>query len=298
MPRIAKWTLVGALVATTAAAQPRDFSRVEVKAAHVAGNVHVVTGMGGNIGVLAGPDGILLVDDQFAPLAPKIEKAIAPLSKRPVRFVLNTHWHGDHTHGNEVFGKTATVLAHENVRVRMADPEQAKARGVSPAPPHALPVITYKDGLSVHLNGEEIRVFHVGPAHTDGDSVVVFPKSNVIHMGDLFFNGTFPFVDLDSGGSVKGLIAALKKVRAHLTPQMKIIPGHGAVATIKEFDAYLAMLENARARVEKGVAQGKSAEQLKKENVLGAYEKWSFPFATTEKFIDTLHRDVAGKGTK
>lgn len=277
------------LVASAAWAQGgRDLSKVEVKATKVSGNVYVLEGAGGNIGVSAGEDGILLIDDQFAPLAPKIEKAIKPLSKKPVRFVLNTHFHGDHTGGNEVFGKSAPVIAHENVRVRLAGKNKDW-------PAHALPVLTWRDGISLHLNGEEIRVKHVGTGHTDGDSIVIFPKSKVMHTGDLFFNGVFPVIDLDNGGGVKALVPTLKKLRALIEPEMKLIPGHGPVGAIKDLDAYIAMLEETSARVQKGVAAGKSKEALKQEKVFAGYESWGTDSARVDRYLDALYREHGGK---
>ena len=187
-------------------AQQRDMSKVEIKSQAVAGSIHMLVGSGGNIGVSVGPDGVLIVDDQFAPLAEKIEAALAALDKGALKFVLNTHWHGDHTGGNAHFGRKGYIIAQDNVRKRLADK--------SDTPKEALPVLTFENSMSVHFNGEEIRLIHLGPGHTDGDSIVYFTKSGVVHMGDLFFNGRFPFVDLGSGGDVAGLMrnieAALK----------------------------------------------------------------------------------------
>ena len=292
-------TLYGCAVA----AQQRDFSNVEVKVTPVAGNVHVLEGAGGNIGISAGPDGILLVDDQYAPLTPKIEKAIAPLSAKPVRFLLNTHWHGDHTGGNENFGaKMVPILAHTNVRKRLETGATRPDRVIPPAPPLALPVITYEDGISVHFNGEEIRVVHLPAGHTDGDSVVFFTRSGVVHLGDLFFGANFPFIDIDSGGSVKGYISNLETLRAQITAEMKIIPGHGKVSSLAEYDAYLAMLKDTASRVEKGIRQGKTVDQLKKAQVLKGYEGWAWSFISTERFVDMLHRGLerrrAGSGAR
>lgn len=283
--------LAVALVAPSIRAQPKDVARTQIKVTKVAGNVHMLEGAGGNIGVSAGPDGILLVDDKFAQLAPKIEKALKQLSPKPLRFVLNTHWHGDHTGGNVVFGKRAPILAHDNVRVRLALAEQ-KGKPHSAA---ALPVITYADGITVHLNGEDIRVVHLGPAHTDGDSVVFFPKAKVVHLGDQFFNGTFPFIDLDSGGSVVGLIRNLEKLRTEIPDDMKIIPGHGALATPADLDRYVIMLKDTTERVKKGIAEGKTLEQLQQEKALATWESWASAFVPTERYLATLYRELGAK---
>src|SRR5688572_15664773 len=202
----------------------QDFSRVEIKSTQVAGNVHMFEGAGGNIGVSSGPDGILIVDDQFAPLAEKIDAALQKLeAPGPLKFVLNTHWHGDHTGGNAFFGRKASIVAHANVRKRLA----AK----SDTAKEALPVITHEDGLSVHFNGEEIRMISLPPGHTDGDCVIHFTKSGVVHMGDQFFNGRFPFIDLGSGGDVAGYLKNVETVLSKLPEGVKIIPGHGPLAT-------------------------------------------------------------------
>jgi cyclase len=205
-----------ALAAHPAAAQ-QDFSKVEVKAEKVADGLWMLTGAGGNIGVSAGPDGVFLVDDQYAPLTDKIKAAVATVSDKPVRFVLNTHWHGDHVGGNENLGKDGAVLvAHENVRKRMSKEQFIKLfnRTVPASPAAALPLVTFAESLSFHLNGEDVDAIHVPPAHTDGDVIVFFRKVNVIHAGDTLFNGMYPVVDLSSGGSVDGMIGAADRILA------------------------------------------------------------------------------------
>ncbi len=192
------------LLAAAAAAQEQDFSKVEVKATRIAGNVFILKGAGGNIAATVGEDGVAIVDDQFAPLAPKIHAALAQLSPKPVRFVINTHWHGDHTGGNALFSDTAAILAQTNVRKRLIAGTKMVGREFPPAPPAALPVVTFEQGLSLWWNGEEIRAIHVVPGHTDGDTVVWFTKSNVVHFGDDFVTYGFPFIDVQSGGSVVG----------------------------------------------------------------------------------------------
>src|SRR5689334_7992569 len=226
------FSLLFVVLPRAASAQEKmDFAKIQIKATKVAGQVYVIEDVtpefsGGNIGVSVGPDGIVLVDDKFAPLAPKIEAALKTISDKPVRFIVNTHYHGDHSDGNKAFGAKSTIIAHENTRKRMMAMKDKDA-----PPAVALPVITFEDKLSVHLNGEDIRAIHFPSGHTDTDVVIFFTKSNVVHMGDDFFNGIFPFIDTDGGGSVKGLIANLTKLLEQIPADAKIIPGHGKIAT-------------------------------------------------------------------
>jgi glyoxylase-like metal-dependent hydrolase (beta-lactamase superfamily II) len=278
-----------------AAAQQQDFSKVEIKVTKVAGTVYMLQGAGGNIGVSVGEDGILIVDDQYAPLADKIKAALKGITDKPVKFVLNTHWHGDHTGGNEIFGQGAPVIAHSNVRKRMVAGGKYAFGDVPPAPKGALPVITFDDRLVVHINGEDIRAIHFPNGHTDGDIVVYFTQSNVVHMGDDFFTGRFPFIDLLSGGSVKGLIGGVEKVLADLPPNVKVIAGHGALGTPDDLRTYLAMLKETAGAVEAALKQGKTLDQLKQERVLGKWDKWGSGFISTDRFIEILYNDLSGK---
>ena len=287
------WGLL--LCAAFAAAQ--DFSKVEIKVTKVAGTVYMLEGAGGNIGASVGEDGIVIVDDQFAPLADKIQAALKGITDKPVRFVINTHWHGDHTGGNAYFSKQGTILAQENVRERLKQGAKVAGNDVKPAPKEALPIITFNDRASVHLNGEDIRAIHFPHGHTDGDSVIFFTQSNVIHMGDDFVTYGFPFIDLDSGGSAKGMIAACEKVLGEVAPDVKVIPGHGPLSTVADLKPFVAMLKDTVARVQKGIDAGKTADQMKQEKVLAGYESWGGEgkFVTTDKFIDTLYNDLTGK---
>jgi cyclase len=283
------------LAATGALAQQQDFSKVEVKATRVAGNVYVLTGAGGNIGATVGDDGVAIIDDQFAPLSPKIHAALQKLSPKPVRFVINTHWHGDHTGGNAEFADTATILAQANVRKRLQAGGKVLDREVPPAPHAALPVVTFEQGLSLWWNGEEIRAIHPGRGHTDGDSVIWFTKSNVVHMGDDYFSGMFPFVDLESGGSVVKLIESLDVILGQIPADAKIIPGHGPVTGVPELRKYRAMLDEAVGAVRKGLASGKSVEQLRKESVLAPWAPWGTGFVKADFFLDVIAKDLARK---
>jgi len=287
-------SLIVLLVAVSSNAQ-QDLSKVEIKVTKVSGNIYMLEGAGGNIGASVGSDGILIVDDQYAPLVPKIQAALKTITKRPVRFVLNTHWHGDHTGGNEAFGATAPIIAHTNVRARLSREATRGGEKIPAAPPAALPVITFDDRLTVHLNGEDIRAIHFPHGHTDGDSVIFFTKSNVVHMGDHFFAGRYPFIDLDSGGSVRGFIRNLDAVVAELPAGVKVIPGHGSLSTLQELKTHIAGLKEIVAIIEKGIASGRTAEQLKKEKVLAKFESWSWRVISSDKFIETVFTDLTAK---
>jgi glyoxylase-like metal-dependent hydrolase (beta-lactamase superfamily II) len=275
----------------------QDLSKVEVKAEQLAPGVAVLFGAGGNIGVSYGEDGTVLIDDQFAPLTPKIQKAVSDLGATPVKFLINTHWHGDHTGGNESFGKAgALIMAHDNVRLRMATDQKTRFGDVKASPKVALPVVTYADGLKLHLNGEEVRVVSVDPAHTDGDSIVHWTRSNVIHMGDLFFHKmTYPFVDRGSGGSARGVIAAADKALAMANDTTKIIPGHGPVATKADLAAYHRMLSEIVAKVDAGVKAKKSLEQIKAARPADGYDVKADGFITADGFVETVYGELTGK---
>jgi len=253
------------LSAAPAFAQDQDFSKVEVKTVPVAGSVSMLQGSGGNIAVLVGPEGVLVVDDEYAPLVPKILTAIGRLSSKPVRFVVNTHWHGDHTGGNAGLGaEGAVIVAQDNVRKRMST-EQFNAffkRTTPPSPAIALPIVTFAEGVRFYLDGEDIEVTHIGPGHTDGDSTVWFHKANVIHLGDNFFNGLYPFIDGASGGSIDGTVTALEGVLGRIDDQTKVIPGHGPLGTKADLKRFHDMLATVRDRVRQAIRDGKTQDQV------------------------------------
>ena len=274
----------------------QDMSDVEITATYVAGNVYMLQGRGGNIGVSVGPDGALLVDDQFAPLADKIRVALAGMVEGEIdlKFVLNTHWHGDHTGGNVEFGPEAPIIAHANVRKRLATRQERALGVIEPSPPDALPVITFGDSVSIHFNGEEIRAIHLPHGHTDGDAVVYFSGSNVVHMGDDFFSGRFPFVDLSSGGSVQGLVVAVRSVLEQLPPDVKIIPGHGPLSGREDLEAYLEMVEESLGLVSAGIEAGKSLEELQAAGMPDRWADWGGGFINSDRWIEILYRSLQG----
>ena len=272
-------------------AQNDDFSKVQMKVTKVAGNVYMLEGSGGNIGASVGEDGIVIVDDQFAPLADKIKAALKGVTDKPVRFVINTHFHGDHTGGNAIFQKDAPIIAQDNVRKRL----EAGAGDRKPARKVRLPIITFDHDVTVHLNGEDIHALHFASGHTDGDSIIFFPKSNVVHMGDDFVTYGFPFIDLNSGGSVEGMIAAIDDVAGKLPADVKVIPGHGPISNLDDVRKFSAMLKDTLAVAQKALKQGKTLDQMKQEKILAPWDKWSGDFIKTDGFIETLYNDLTGK---
>ena len=279
--------LGSALVAAAwlAGAQPADrFAGVEIKATHVAGAVHMLEGAGGNIGVSVGADGVLMVDDQFAPLAGRISAAIESLGGGAPAYVLNTHYHGDHTGGNPIFGATGVVVAHENVRVRLVAGDMA---------PAGLPVVTFDDRIRLYFNGDRIDVIHLPRGHTDGDSVVWFRNAGVIHMGDHLFHGRFPYVDVPSGGSVDGLLANLEAVLGMIPADTRVIPGHGPLAGVDALKESVSVIRESQAMVREAIANG-TIEALERDG-FGRWEEWGSGFINTERWISIVREsDAAG----
>ena len=284
------------LVSSPALAQ-RDFSGVEIKATPVTAGIYMLEGAGGNIGLSVGADGAFVIDDQYAPLSEKIMAAIAKVSDKPVAFVLNTHWHGDHTGGNEAFGaKGAILVAHDNARKRLKEGLKRETGETPPAPAGALPVVTFSDEVSFYWNGHDIRVRHPAPAHTDGDAIVYFETANVIHMGDVFFNGLYPFIDLESGGGLDGYIAAQEAALAASNPETKIIPGHGPLASRADLAAQKEMLKEVRARVLALIEDGRDeAAVVKAAPLKDLDKKWSWEFINGEAMTRAAYRSLAAK---
>ncbi len=250
---------------TVGYAQQDDMSDVEIQITQLTDNIYVLFGAGGNIGLSVGEDGAFLIDDQFAPLSEKISKAISTVTDKPVSFLLNTHYHFDHVGGNENFSKTGTIIvAHKNVYERMSTEQVISFfdTTIPPSPEAALPVITFTDEMTFHWNDDDINIFHADVAHTDGDSMVYFPKANVIHMGDLFFNGMYPFIDIDAKGSMTGMIAGVARVLELINEDTQVIPGHGPMATKADLQAYHDMLVAIRDSVQNQIDRGKSKESI------------------------------------
>ena len=302
MRKLTQYTFAFALTMSlcgAASAQQQDFSKVNISVTKVAGNVYMLQGEGGNIGVSVGEDGIVIVDDQYAPLADKIKAALKGISDKPIRFVINTHHHMDHTGSNAIFQAGAPVIAQDNVRKRL-QAGGAIGNGVmmldmKPAEKQALPILTFEHDMTLHLNGEDIRALHFPHGHTDGDAVIFFPKSGVVHMGDDFVTYGFPFVDLASGGSVEGMIDAVAKVISMLPADTKVIPGHGGISTMEDMNAYLIMLRSTRSTVAKAVKRGQTLEQMRTQNILEPWSKFSGPFVTKDGFLEALYNELTNK---
>jgi glyoxylase-like metal-dependent hydrolase (beta-lactamase superfamily II) len=289
--------MLAALIAVQAplalAQAPEEAS---VEAEEVAAGVYVLYGRGGNIGVSAGADGVFLIDDQYANMTAPVEAALAKLAPAPPRFVINTHWHGDHTGGNEnLAAKGSIIVAHDNVRTRMGTEHVSEffQRATPPSPTGALPVVTFSDNLSLHVNGDELRSVHVVHAHTDGDVFIHFRKANVIHTGDLVFHAMYPFVDLDSGGSVSGVIAAVERMLALADERTRVIPGHGKVTDRKGLEEYRDLLVTTRDRMRERVKAGRTLDEVLAERPFADFDgKLAWQFITAERYIQILYRDA------
>jgi glyoxylase-like metal-dependent hydrolase (beta-lactamase superfamily II) len=274
----------------------QNFDTVQVRSQKIAEGVYMLTGAGGNIGLAIGDDAVFVVDDQYAPLTPKILAAIAQLTNKPVRFVVNTHWHWDHTGGNENMGKAgALIVAHDNVRRRLSTQQILSFFNdtVPPSPAGALPVITFSDTVTFHINGDDVQAFHVAHAHTDGDAFIVWRKANVAHTGDVYFAGRFPFIDLDSGGSIDGLIAAIDVLLTLGDESIKIIPGHGPISDRAGVREYRAMLKTVRDRVSQQKAAGRTlAQTLATRPTSGFDERWGTGFIKPDQFVGFIYNSL------
>jgi glyoxylase-like metal-dependent hydrolase (beta-lactamase superfamily II) len=300
MTRFARLAPAAALLWGSGAATPavaQNFDTVQVRRTPVAGAVHMLVGSGGNIGLMVGSDAVFVVDDQFAPLTPKILAAIKEVTDQPVRFVVNTHWHFDHTGGNENMGQAgALIFAQENVRKRMSTDQFIEAMNLKqPAAPRgALPVVTFTEGISFHMNGDSIVVFHVPPAHTDGDALVMFTKANVLHTGDVFVSDRYPFVDRSSGGTIDGIISGAERIMAATNAQTKIIPGHGPLSDRARVKAYHDMLVVMRDRMKKEIASKRTIEQVLASKITSEYD--ATVSLNRERFLRILFQELSAPG--
>jgi len=275
--------LLATLLSVSAQNRP-DFSKVEIKESPVNGNIDLLQGSGGNIGASVGPDGILIVDDEFLPLAEKIDAELGKLSTLPLQYVINTHVHGDHVGGNAYFGKKAKIIASENLRKRLS----AQTNSV----PEALPVITYSHDTSLYFNGEEVRIIAFGPGHTDGDSAVYFTQSKVIHLGDQYVNGRFPYVDVANGGDVNGYLKNIDSVLAWLPADVKIIPGHGSVGTLDDLRQFRGFVAESISLVQKDIAAGKTLDEIKaNQDFLGKYKEWR----NGGRWLEAVYKSLTAK---
>jgi len=287
-----RFILASLLLIATAAAAQQPPAQPEIRIERVAPGVAVLFGRGGNIGLSYGPDGNILIDDQYAPATARVIAAVRSIASGPIRFVINTHWHGDHSGGNENLGAGGTViLAHDNVRIRMSMEQVIRGDRVPPSPAGALPVITFSENLTFHLNGDDIRAVHVRNAHTDGDVLIRWTRANVLHMGDTYFNGMLPFIDLDSGGSIDGAIAAIETGLSLADENTVIIPGHGPIARRADLVRYRDMLVDLRNRVGQGIAAGRTLEQIKAERHAAGYGPPN-GFISPDSLIETIYRSL------
>jgi cyclase len=290
--------LAAAALSFGAAAQQRNFDAVQVKTTKVAEGIYMLEGEGGNIGVSAGEDGVFLIDDEFAPLSQKIMGAVKAISERPIRFLMNTHWHGDHVGGNENFGRAGTVIvAHDNVYKRMSvgGAITMLKQTFAPYPKAALPVITFSQSATFHLNGDDVTSTHLPPAHTDGDSFVRFAKANVIHTGDVFAAYRYPFIDVESGGSVKGILAAIDRMLPVIDDNTKLIPGHGGLSSKKDVLAYRKMVATVVSRIEPLVKSGKTLQQVIDARPTREFDEEWGKFRKPEAFVEVVYRGLAPK---
>jgi cyclase len=282
-----------------ALAAQQNFDTVQVRAQALRGGVYMLTGSGGNIGLSVGDDAAFLVDDQFAPLTQKILAAVAAVTSKPIKFVVNTHWHGDHSGGNENMGKAGALLvAHDNVRKRMSVEQfNAVFNMRTPAsPPGALPVVTFSDSVTFHINGDDLVAFHIPPAHTDGDAIVHFTKADVIHMGDTYFASGYPYIDISAGGTVNGIIGAADRVLTMCGAQTIVIPGHGPVSDCPKLRVWRNMVATVRDRVQTEIRRGRTKEQIVAAKLTADLDPtWGRGFINGDGIVDLVYRSLSSR---
>lgn len=268
---------------------------VTIKVIKVSGNVYMLQGRGGNIGAIVGADGILIIDDDYKAVSEKLRAALKELGSATPRYIINTHWHGDHTEGNQTFGKESIIVAQTNVRKRLSQVNTVFGQAVQPYESFAWPVITYDDSVTIHFDGDDIRAVHYPNGHTDGDSVIFFPKANVIHMGDDFFAGRFPFVDLDSGGSVQGMINNVASILGMIPADAKIIPGHGSLSTVEDLKKYHDTLVETSKIVQDEMKKKKTLDEIKKAGLPDKFKDFGTGFIKTDAWVETVYKSYSKK---
>jgi cyclase len=293
--------IIGALllILGVTSGHAQDFSQVQIKTIKVKPGIHMLLGQGGNIGVFSGEDGVFMIDDQYAPLTDKIKTAIAGITPDPIRFLINTHWHMDHTGGNENIGNAVTIIiAHENVRERLSSDQVLSAmnRTVPALSKKGLPIITFTRDIAFHLNGQRLSVFHVERSHTDGDVVIHFNDANVIHMGDVHFAGMYPFIDIEHGGSITGMIAAVNRILELADDNTRIIPGHGQLTNKKGLIAYRDMLTGISNIIQAKIKAGKTLAHIIETKPTGNFDKeWGKGFIAPDMFATIVYQSLTQK---
>ena len=268
---------------------------VAVKVTKVNGNIYMLQGRGGNIGAIVGADGILIVDDDYKAVSAKLSEALKELGSATPRFIFNTHWHADHTENNLFFGKESIIIAQTNVRKRLSQINTVFGQAVQPYPSYAWPMVTYDESISIHFDDDDIRAVHYPNGHTDGDSVIFFTKANVVHLGDDFFAGRFPFVDLDNGGSVQGMINNVAALLKQIPADAKIIPGHGPLSTIDDLKTYHQTLSETAKIVLDAMKKKKTLDEIKKAGLPDKYKAYGAGFIKTDAWIETVYKSYSKK---
>ena len=268
---------------------------VTVKTIKANGNVYMLQGRGGNIGAIVGADGILIIDDDYKNVSAKLRDALKELGSPFPKFIFNTHWHGDHTEGNQTFGNESIIIAQTNVRKRLSQVNTIFGQAVQPYPSFAWPMVTYDESISIHFDGDDIKAVHYPNGHTDGDSVIFFEHANVVHMGDDFFAGRFPFVDLESGGSVQGMINNVAAILAKIPADAKVIPGHGPLSTVQDLRSYHDTLAETAKIVQDGMKKKKTLDELKKADLPDKYKEYGSGFIKTDAWIETVYKSYSKK---
>jgi glyoxylase-like metal-dependent hydrolase (beta-lactamase superfamily II) len=268
---------------------------VTIKVTKVSGNVYMLQGRGGKIGAIVGADGILIIDDDYKAVSEKLRAALKDLGSATPKYIFNTHWHGDHTEGNQTFGKESIIVAQTNVRKRLSQVNTVFGQTIQPYESFAWPVITYDDSLTIHFDGDDIKAVHYPNGHTDGDSVIFFAKANVVHMGDDFFAARFPFVDLDSGGSVQGMINNVASILGMIPADAKVIPGHGPLSTVEDLRKYHNTLVETSKIVQDEMKKKKTLDEIKKAGLPDKYKDYGTGFIKTDAWIETVYKSYSKK---